>query len=128
MKINIDSLEMYVYDFGNGNISLSTKVSHKDKETEEYINKYINIYLSKDYPNKDKVVSRLATIQKGTYLPCTEVVGELIGKGENDICIILSSCKFGKPIAFGSKKKATTTKTTSKTSKKEEVNDDDLPF
>lgn len=124
MKIN-GTIELYVNVFKGNSIALSTSVSGKDSKTEgEWIKKYINVYLSKDFENREKVLTKLGETKKGFYYNCDIEEGYIIPRttkdGDVDVCVVVSKCKFGKPQSFGDKKKSTT--------KKEKVNDEDLPF
>lgn len=124
MNIN-GTMELYAHNFKNG-VALSTKVSCKDKETGEYQNKYISVYLAQDFENREKVLERLSKLENGYYLTIDVEQAQLLAKNYKDnldVCIIVNKCKFGKPIKFGSKK--TTTKKTTKVEQKEEI---DLPF
>lgn len=131
----IGTMELYTHSFKTG-VALSTKVSCKDKESGEYQNRYISVYLSHDFKNRDKILESLNNIEKGYYLNIEVEEGELIAKtykGDVDVCIIIKACKFSKPVKFEVKKGNSQTKQQTKSTKQkskstEEVESDDLPF
>lgn len=125
MKIN-GSIELYVTVFKGNSIALSTSISGKDLKHEgEYIKKYINVYLSNDFTNRDKVISKLGELKKGYYYLVEIEEGYLMPREKDDfidVCLVISKCKFSKPQSFGDKKKS------KKSSDPKESKDDDLPF
>lgn len=127
MKIN-GTIELYVNVFRGNSLALSTSVVGKNAKSEksegEWTKKYISVYLSRDFENREKVIAKLTDTKKGYYYNCELEEAYLMPKtlqdGTTDICIVISKCKFGKPIEFGNKSKSTKTKS--------KVDDDDLPF